>query len=155
MRQVVFLLTLLCLLISSGGCKAIASLTSIKNPTAKVTAVELAEQSAQGAVVRVTVQIENTNGVALPIITNQYTFVVAGMKPFVFLDKPKRTLPGRRMQTLELVAAFDTGGKDVTGAAYRVSGKLEYQPPGQIRRIMTDSGIPLPSVSYAASGKIP
>ena len=142
------------LLLAAGGCQGVTDLRDIEPPSARVSRVELVETTDEGAVVRVLVDLENPNRLALPLVASRYTLTVGERYTYSVTERPNRTLPSLSTQTLDLPAAFATGGADLAGAPYRVSGTIEYQAPGPLRRIMTDSGIPLPSVPYSATGTL-
>ena len=99
---------------------------------------------------RVTVELQNPNNVPLPLRRAQYTVEVAGAEPFSFRDQPARTLPASGRQTVELAAVFPG---DATGATCHVSGWITYEPPGEIRKLLTESGIPLPNADFSSTEK--
>ena len=140
---------------ATSGCAGLSRMRGphIDSPTIEVGEVRLVDQTAEGARVQLTVVLVNPNPTALPLVTNAYRVTVAG-KTFAFTESVRRTLPAQGRQTLTLSAAFATGNADMAGAAYRVTGSVEYHPPGQLRRIMYDSGVPRPTVGYATSGKL-
>lgn len=138
-----------------GGCTVFSRLREpgIEPPTLKVGKVHVVDHTPEGVRVQLTVVLGNPNPVAIPLVTNSYRVTVAG-KTFAFVDAVKRTLPARGHQRLTLSAALATGSTDMSGAVCRVTGAVEYRPPGQLRRILTDSGMSLPNVVYSTSGKL-
>ena len=145
---VVVIAAVLCL----SGCNILPKPgPKITPPAARVGAVKLLNQTHEGAVVMVSVELENPNRTALPLLNNRYTLTVGGLS-FNYTDQPLRTLPSKGVQTLDLKAALSTGGRDLRGAAFRVTGRVDYEPPSQIRRLLTESGVPLPNVAYAGYG---
>jgi len=145
------LLGLIFCAVAAAGCQTAAK---IQPPTAQVAKVELVEQTTQGARLRLTIAMENPNQVPLPLGASQYTMVLDGDHTFSYTDRPKRTLPAGGQQILELPAAFETGGREVSGSAYTVTGTVSYRPPGQFRRLLIETGLPLPTVEYSASGTV-
>ncbi len=138
-----------------GGCTVFSRLREpgIEPPTLKVGKVHVVDHTPEGVRVQLTVVLGNPNPVAIPLVTNSYRVTVAG-KTFAFVDAVKRTLPARGHQRVTLSAALATGSTDMSGVACRVTGVVEYRPPGQLRRILTDSGMSLPNVVYSTSGKL-
>ena len=149
MRNVTIVMLGVFVSFGAAGC----SIGKVKPPKVRVTNVRLAEQSDEGSVVLATLELENPNKVPLPLPRNKYKVTVAG-KTFEFNDKPQRTLPASGVQTIEMPASFTTAGRDLAGASYEVSGAVRYNPPGQFRRLLTESGIPLPDVSYSQRGRL-
>jgi len=136
--------------------------SSIDAPTAAVTSIALVDQSVSGAKVRVTVELKSENSVPLPLIDCDYQVMLEGFGTFSFRDLPNKAIPAQRTdinggpatQIVSLLAVFATDGRDVKGAACRVSGSMAYEPPGEIRKIMTDSAVPLPRVSFSGEAKL-
>lgn len=141
------------------GCKIN---DGIATPTATVEGVRVVRQSEDGASLQVTVRMENPNTVALPLKNANFTLVLTGIGEFSFIDTPHVTLPAKRtdgdfgpgLQFLNLAAAIATEGKDTQGAAYRVRGSIIYEPPGEIRRLLTESSVPLPAMNFSQSGTL-
>lgn len=154
-------LFLLVVSVLTGGC---ATTAGIAEPRANVIEVSLVDQTAQGARVEVVIELLNPNAAPLPLLKADYSVRVAGVEPFVSSAQPNRTLPGRTAargpdpaptpgrQLLRLAAAFATQGQELRGASFQVSGTVTYEPPGEIRKMLTDSGVPLPAVPFTASG---
>ncbi|MAE64822.1 MAG: hypothetical protein CMJ18_11190 [Phycisphaeraceae bacterium] len=141
------------LVIAQVGCKAVAELRRIERPSIQITGVEVHEQTDEGTLVHVLVDVENPNDVALPVVASNYTVQLDDMV-FAFNARPKRTLPARSRQQIAVPAVFDTTGREVDGMTYRVRGRLTYQPPGQLRRFLTESHIPLPTMQYSGTGTL-
>lgn len=142
------------IVLSTGGCRAVARLRGIQPPEAEVTGVHVLEQTEEGARVRVQVKLTNPNDVPLPVVASDYHMTLAEAGSFKFVDRPGRTLPAESSGSVELMAAFETGGADVSGRSYRVTGWLFYEPPGQLRRLLTESSIPLPRVRVDTAGHL-
>ncbi len=141
------LLTLAALTLT--GC----AFSGIKAPQARVEAVRLVEQTEQGARVEVTLALTNPNDKALPLNRTEYSVKLSEGGSYRFSDESNRTLPAKGTQTILLPAAFATDG-NINGAAYEVRGDVSYTPPGQLRRSLTESGLPLPTVNFSQKGKL-
>ncbi len=131
-------------------------------PSASVEHVRVIDQSAQGSRLEVLVRMENPNVVALPLPSATFTLTLQGIGTFSFTDTPHVTLPAKRtdgefgpgVQFLKLPAAVATNGKDTHGAGYRVNGSIIYEPPGEIRKLLTESRVPLPTMNFSKSGTV-
>ncbi len=141
---------IVCLALLVGGCTS-----NLKPVSARVDSVRIDEQTAEGVRVLVTVVAENPNDVPLPVVRAKYEVDLAGAEPFKFTDLPAVSVPANGVQTVTLPAALAKGGGDAAGTSYRVSGGLIYEPPGEIRKLMTEYGIPLPSASFKDEGTLP
>lgn len=143
---------ILCLALVLGGCAS-----NLKQVSARVDSVRIDEQTDEGVRVLVTVVAENPNDVALPIVRARYAVELPGTdaEPFRFTDLPAVTVPANGVQTVTLPAALALSGANAVGAGYKVSGSLVYEPPGEIRKLMTEYGVPLPSASFKQQGSLP
>ncbi|GAB4107974.1 MAG: hypothetical protein Kow00105_13000 [Phycisphaeraceae bacterium] len=138
-----------CLALTLVGCSS-----NLKQVIANVDAVRIDSTSDEGVRVLVTVTAENPNEVALPIVRAEYKVALNGAQPFEFTDLPKATLPALGTQTLTFPAAFALNGKHEQHT-YQVEGRLIYEPPGEIRKLLTEYGVPLPSASFSDEGTLP
>ena len=151
-----------------GGC---AWYNSVPTPVATVKSAALANQVGEASRVEVLLELANESATPLPLVQCDYTISVAGVGSFTFSDKPNRTLPGRPRdpgattpgavgaagdgtQLLILPAAFAAAGQSVKGAAYQVTGSVTYDPPGEMRKLLTESYIPLPAAQFSGGGTI-
>lgn len=124
----------------------------LATPAASVTGVRLVEQTEEGALLEITIGVENPNDVALPLSAASFSVDVAGASG-TFTGKPNRTLPAGGSQTVTLNAALATTAS-VSGAAVSVRGTITYVPPGEIRQLMTETYIPLPSAPFTYGGSV-
>ena len=130
-----------------GGC-------TVHRPVAYVRSVALTDQTAEGGRVVVTVELDNQGETPLPLTEASYTVAVDGYGSFRFTEVQAATMAANATQRVSLAAAFATDAAGLAGRSYHAFGRLFYEPPGEIRRILTDAGIPLPSVGFAASGRL-
>ena len=142
-------LVILCCVAMLGGCSA-----NLRQVTTRVDSVRIDEQTDQGVRVLVTVVAENPNDVPLPIVKARYKVGLSGGGEFVFTELPKATLPAHGTQTITLPAAFALDGGSAAGASYQVTGQLTYEPPGEIRKLLTEYNVPLPSASFKDDGAL-
>lgn len=130
------------------GCQA------FERPHAEVRSVAVTERTAEGARVEVTVMVTNPNDVALPVRSADYAVQIDDVGRFSFNDEPPVTLPPRGTQAITLPAAFVAGDAPIVGRQMRVSGLFRYQPPGEIRELMRDYHLPLPTVPFDATAEL-
>lgn len=153
MNRMFFVLGLL-VLPQLGGCALVQFSKRVEPPMVDVMRVALAEQSEEGVVVHAMIRVQNPNDVPLPLVASEYTVLLDPNHSFTFDDKLQQMLAAKGIQELRLSAAFATKGQAVAEATYHIRGLVRYEPPGQIRRILTDSGIPLPAVAYSETGQL-
>jgi len=134
------------------GCQGVT--LTINKPKAEVEATRVTETSGQGARVVTRVSLSNPNRAVLPLIEAHYTVEVEGAGWFRFTEVPGKALPGQGEQTLELPAAFATGGDSLAGRPYTVRGWVSYRPPGEAESVFYQSGLPLPRASFRREGTL-
>jgi LEA14-like dessication related protein len=127
------------------GCAA-----NLASPVARVSDVRVVQQTDQGSRVEVDVELTNPNKTPLPLVKSSYTVSIAGGTPYHAEERLYRTLPGGGKQVVTLPAVFTAA----PGGAYHVTGSVAYEPPGEMRKLMTESYYPLPSVGFSASGSV-
>ncbi|MFI4862293.1 MAG: hypothetical protein ACIAXF_16635 [Phycisphaerales bacterium JB063] len=130
-----------------GGC---SGLQGIAQPTVEVVDARVVEQSSQGASVAVTLRVANPNvkELAMPRVTCDLD--VEGAGRFTFTDVPYATVPGRGEQFVTVPAGVL--GSGLAGKRYSVQGAVVFQQEGQLRRVMSDIGVPLPRSGFSAQG---
>jgi len=125
----------------------------VVEPEARVVGATLVEQTAEGAAFEVLVELTNPNEFALPVTIASYRVEVDGRR-YSFTGKAGASMPPTGTQTLTLRAAVPTDGEDLSGAAYEVSGHVVYEKPGELRRVLVESGVPEPRLAFAGSGAV-
>lgn len=158
MRRLRALTCLALVLVSliSLGCqsdKPVDSTSFVDTPQAQIIGARQVAQTSEGARVIATVDITNPNDIALPIARVDYTLTIEGKETFSFSETGNQTLTKKQVRRLELPAAFASDAS-LVGASYTLEGSASFEPPGELRRFLTDSGIPLPKVTFAGSGVI-
>jgi hypothetical protein len=134
------------------GCQGMGLF--LNNPKAKVSQVDLVEQSDEGGRVVATVTVTNPNEIVLPLAQAHYTVRVAGAEPFRFTTMPARAMPADGSQTVELPAAFARKGDPLAGRKYTVDGYVTYRPPGEVEAVLFGSGWPLPRCGFRREGTL-
>jgi LEA14-like dessication related protein len=147
-------IAIVCVTALLGGCSA-----NLRQVSTRVDSVRVDELTDQGVRVLVTLVAENPNNIPLPIVKAKYKVTLAGISggggEFTFTDLPKATLPAHGTQTITLPAAFALNGGNAVGVSYKVAGQLTYEPPGEIRKLLTEYNVPLPSASFKDEGRLP
>jgi len=143
-------LVILCLSAGLGGCKS-----NLRPVSARVDSVRVDQTTDEGVRLLVTVQAQNPNNTPLPVTWLWYKVDLDGGGEFEFTELPKVTLPAHGEQTITLPAAFTLDDLALMGRGYRVQGKATYEPPGEIRKLLTEYGVPLPSASFKDEGVLP
>ena len=124
-------------------------------PTVKVTAARMAEASDDGIRMEIMLMLSNPNDEPLPLTRVRYTVRLGGAGQYEGDTRPNTTLPAGREQELILPAAVATSGAAGGGAvSYTVEGAIEYLPPGEVRELITEMGVPLPKVDFSGRGTI-
>jgi len=137
---------------AAGGCQTTTgswTLGLVQSPSAAVQSVELTEVSEAGAAAHVVVELTNPNDVPLPLPIANYR-VRLGETDYKGDSHPNATIPANGSQRIAL--PFAVSGQP--GGKYRVTGSITYRPPGEIRQLLTDIGIPLPWITLNASGDV-
>lgn len=137
---------------SLAGCRADGE--ALQQPVSSVSDVWIEDQTPRGVRLMIRVDVENPNDIPLPVTKADYALTVKDLGTFEFADQPPVALPPRGKQTIELAAAFGDGERPVAGHAYKVSGDVTYEPPGEIRKLLTEYRVPLPSTPFSKRGHL-
>lgn len=142
--------TLAALATATAGTLCLAG-CGLTPPTADVTEARVDAATPEGSRVVFTVTLQNANDVPLPIRRTNYT-VTLGTQSFEFTDLAAATIPANGAQVVVIPAAFAVPEAGLSGAAYELRGHVTYEPPGEVRDLLTDSGVPLPRVGFVERG---
>lgn len=155
-RHSVFIL--LCIAMTTlAGCRVrdgIRRVRDMQSPLVEVVAVRVAERTSEGARLEVHVRLDNPNAEILPLMAASYRVSVDGVSAASASNKPNRTLPASGSQMLILPIALATDAGIASGTPVRTSGSITYNPPGEIRMLMTESKVPLPVATFSYEGVI-
>lgn len=130
-----------------------AGCSTVTDPETRVVSATLAEETEAGARILVEVELVSTNKVALPLTNATYSGEIEDIGDYSGTDLPNRTIPIASRQTVILPLIYKTD-EPVSGREISVSGDITYEPPGQIRKLLTESGVPLPSTGFSGTVKI-
>jgi len=120
----------------------------IQDPQVQVVNVRLDEVSPGGARVLVDLIVINPNSEELPMPQVDYRVDVVGGGSFEFTDRPYAALPRNGQTTLTLAAGIS--GVALQGKAVTVDGVVVFEPQGELRRVIYDNYVPLPSTRFSA-----
>ncbi len=145
-------------LVILAGCQSTGEkrrfLDLVDTPTATVEKVEVLDQSTEAVRVAITIRMANKNDVPLPLTIARYSVTLPGVGKYQGDQRPQATIPAESEQTFVLTAAIPTGGEVLSTDEWRANGSVEYEPPGEIRMLMTESGVPLPTSGFRGSGEL-
>ncbi len=124
-----------------------------KQPVAKVRGVRIAESGADGVRAELLLELTNLNpNEPLPMTIARYRVELDGVGRYQSNIQPLATIPARGRQQIVLPAGIAASNAAADRTPYRVTGTIEYQPSGNIRELLTDIGVPLPTVSFSHTG---
>jgi hypothetical protein len=140
---------LLCLLILPAW-----SCVGITPPAVEVGPPTLVDRSSAGVRFEVPVTLTNRHATPLPLTEAEYRFRVQGIDSYAYLEMPAVVLGVDAQRTLMLPAALETDGVDPLGRDWSISGSVVYTPDSPLRTVLTETGVPLPSVGFSARGTL-
>lgn len=124
----------------------------ITTPEATVDRVELVDRSETAARYLIVLTLNNPNDFALPMTDTQYELAIAGAaaEPYDGDTIPNATLPASGSIQIKLPAVVRGAGE----GQYDLSGSIRVFPPGQLKKVGYELGIPRPRVAFAAKGDV-
>jgi hypothetical protein len=147
---------MLCLLAAClGGCGLSAPKlpTPIAMPEVKIEAVHLMDSGPEGSRYQIALAMSNPNDEALPLTFAWYALSVAGGQSEYQGDGlPNATLPAGGSIRFVLPAVVASSGQ--VGQNYQATGSIQMRPPGQIKNVFYELGLPLPRASFNGSGAV-
>lgn len=130
-----------------------------KSPDLKAMVVEkvdvkLAGQSSEAAKLDVTLTINNPNGTALPLVKTDMTVSIGSLGQASTQYLLHRTVPANGTQTITIPVVILTSEQITAGTSFSAKGVVSYEPPGELRKLMTESNVPLPAVVFDLQGQM-
>lgn len=129
-------------------------LWNVQSPVAKVISFKVTQQTDAGFRVEAVVELTNENRVPLPLLDIYYEISIDKVGTIALVDDANRTVPSFGKQQMTLPASFAWDGPAPAGASWTVTGRVKYDPPGELRQIMTETKIPLPDSNFHDTGKL-
>ncbi|MFN0132624.1 MAG: LEA type 2 family protein [Phycisphaerales bacterium] len=134
---------------SLGGC------TSITRPGVRVADARVTDRTAEGVVVEVTLEAENRNQTELPLREVRYAVDVDGRRVFDAMRSPEATLRRVGTQLVRFPAVIPASAGPIgPQTRVRITGNLRYQAPGEISRLLYDTGVRRPSIGFAHEARM-
>lgn len=132
-----------------------AALTGCSGSAPKVDSVGVSRGAAKSdaEALEFTLNMRNDNADGVPLRTVDYTLDIDGRRVFSGIRSAEATVPAKGEQVVRLPAAFE-GVQLRPGTRYRLSGSYTYVLPGAFAEALFDSGVRVPSASFAAEGEI-
>ena len=128
--------------------------TGVQQPRVDVRSPQLLQTTQDGGRMSVTLELTNPNAEPLSLPRAFYALSVEGLGTYRFEGKPNAALPPRGSQQVSFAGAIAAAPAEWQGRRYRVNGRIEFEPPGQIREMLTESGVPLPSITFEQEGEL-
>lgn len=129
--------------------------TTLAPPAVNVTGVRVDEQTPDGARLIVTLHMANPNRTPLPLEQVKLDLAVEGHGVRTYRMPANCVLPYQGQGIVEVPASLPLDGPvNLASTSYRARGEVAYVPPGEIRKLMTDGGIPLPTSSFRRDGTL-
>lgn len=145
-----FLLSIIIGALAGGGC-------AYQSPHLKVTDIKVTDRSDAGIVLKVAVEAENRNEVELPLREIRYKIGFAGGPTFSGVRSAEASLRRLGTQTLTFPAVIPLAAGDPVPSGLlniEVSGDLAYIAPGELSKVLYDTGIHRPSKSFAGAAPV-
>jgi len=153
LRNILWLLIAVSLLpVGCGPLKPPRLPEPITAPTTDVLRVDLVETSAAAGQYDILVTLINPNDFELPMPHASYQLTVAG-HTYSGDAVPNATMPAQGQVNMKLPAVIHSGDLQL-GQPFEVTGTAKMNPPGQIRMLMYELGIPMPTVNFSGQGTV-
>ncbi|HAI13188.1 MAG TPA: hypothetical protein DCM28_15880 [Phycisphaerales bacterium] len=138
------------------GCKAV---DKFKEPALSPIVVEsaqvkLVKQSDEAAQFEVILTITNPNTTPLPLVESTLMLDIDGHGTASTNYLLHRTAPALLSQTVIIPVVIVTSEQVSAGTSWSTKGSITYQPPGEFRKLLTDSNVPLPSAAFDLQGQM-
>jgi len=125
-----------------------ASCSSYKDPSLRVTGVDVRERSADAVVVEFTVEAENPNEEPLPLKEFLYSVSVDGKHVFDGFRSPEATLRRFGTQHLKIPAVIPAAAARDGTVWCRMNATLAYTTPGDLAKVLFDADVRRPEVGF-------
>ncbi len=134
----------------------LAGCNSLQDPTVRVSSVSVQEVTPEGVRALVELELSNPNDTPVPLTESTYNVTLNGLGTKSYNQRLARTIPASGRQTVLLPAAWAYEGATTPGGPQSISveGSVTYEPPGEVREVLTESNVPLPSVAFSQQGVI-
>ncbi|MBL1215988.1 MAG: hypothetical protein D8M59_00665 [Planctomycetes bacterium] len=131
--------------------------SSYQAPTVALHDIRLVDQSTEAGRVDVRLEVRNPNDEPMPLHKVTYRLALSGGPAYRSFRFAEATVPqnASRLVTVPVILPV-TGAAGAFQAdadrAFKFSGKLSYQAPGQLAEALFDTGVRVPKASFAVAG---
>ncbi|MEM6552247.1 MAG: hypothetical protein AAF750_08985 [Planctomycetota bacterium] len=123
----------------------------LRRPSATVTGAYVTATGPDAASVNIVLALENPQAVELPVRFGDLRLRTgAGTTPTIE-TRPHVTMPPKGIATVTLQGVAKHNGQGLVGQPLTVTGSLTYEPPGELRQMLTDTGFPLPDIGFSST----
>ena len=129
----------------------------VEEPGVELVDLVVTRRTAQGVAFAAAVEVDNPNPVEIPLAGVWLSLRVEGLGVFEAPSPPRVSLPPAGVRRFTLRGALPAptpSDAPVGGRTYRCEVTLRYVPPGEVREIATESGLPLPVARTAVRGTL-
>ena len=129
----------------------------VEKPEVELIDLAVTKRTPEGVAFAATVRMINPNDVELPLDAVDFSLRVAGLGSFEAPSPPRVSLPPNGSRRVVLRAALPAptpSDAPIDGRTYRCTVAVRYVPPGEVREIGTESGLPLPVARTAVRGTL-
>ncbi|MEM6394140.1 MAG: hypothetical protein AAF797_15340 [Planctomycetota bacterium] len=121
----------------------------LRRPSAEVVGAYVTATGPNAASLDIILALENPQGVELPVRFGDLRLRTdAGRTPTIE-TRPFVTMPPAGVATVTLQGVAKHNGQGLVGQPVTVSGSLTYEPPGELRQMLTDTNFPLPAIGFS------
>ncbi len=138
-------------------CALLGACSSYKAPELSVAEVRLKDETPSGYVLEFDLDTRNDNSEPLPLREVRYSLTLDGRPVFTGVRSAQATLRrfGTQRISLPAAVALEPGESPPDGViGYALVGELSYVTPGQIARILFDTRVRRPRVSFRKQGEL-
>lgn len=133
---------------------ALAGCRFVQRPDVELLETAVTERTDEGGRLEMALRLSNPNAVVLPVPMVRYRVTVEDVGTFSVVDDPAVALPPGEEQVVTLAAAFVGNGDAWAGRRFEARGAFSYQPPGQLRVLLSQYRIPLPVTPFVFEGEL-
>ncbi|MBI1370235.1 MAG: hypothetical protein GC162_16495 [Planctomycetes bacterium] len=123
----------------------------VQDPTTDIASVNLVDASEKAGKYDITITLVNPNNFELPMTFATYSLTV-GERTYEGSAIPNTTLPALSQIQFTVPAVLE--GPAAAGQNFTAEGTITLNPPGQIRQLIYELGIPMPTAHFDGQGTV-
>ncbi|HED53548.1 MAG TPA: hypothetical protein ENJ00_05035 [Phycisphaerales bacterium] len=138
------------------AASSLVGCSSYAPPQLALTSARIAEESPEGVVIDLSIDVSNPNEQDMPLERVTYRLTLDGRPAFSGTRSAEATVRRLGTQTIVLPAAIDLEQFPLPEgqAEFVLTGTLVYVTPGELAQILFDAGVRRPSVRFSHRGVI-